>query len=113
MTLLMTCWTSFEWCTGSGSIVRTWAAARRGTGVLPGLHAVLRTGLLAVAHTGGVERAAHHLVTESRQVLDAAATHEHDRVLLQVVALAGNVGADLHAVGEAHARHLAQCRVRL
>src|SRR2546430_3733165 len=34
-------------------------------------------------------------------------------VLLEVVALARDVGADLHAVGEAHARDLAQRRVRL
>src|SRR3979409_1475085 len=108
----MTCWTSLDRWTGSGGIGRTWAAARRGT-FLPGLHAVLRAGLLAVADAGGVERPADHLVAESRQILDAAAAHEHDRVLLQVVALAGDVGADLHAVGEADARHLAQRRVRL
>src|SRR5207245_4017432 len=35
------------------------------------------------------------------------------RVLLQVVALAGNVGRDLHRVGQAHTRDLAQSRVRL
>ena len=35
------------------------------------------------------------------------------RVLLQVVALAGDVGRDLDPVGQAHARDLAQRRVRL
>src|SRR5579875_782346 len=98
----------------SGSIVRTWAAARRGKeSSLLGLHAVLRAGLLAVRDAGGVKRAADHLVTETREVLDAAAAHEHHRVLLQVVALAGDVGADLHAVGQPDARDLAQRRVRL
>src|SRR3546814_13229074 len=42
----------------------------------------------------------------------SAADHHH-RVLLQVMALAGNVAADLEAVGQAHARHLPKSRVRL
>ena len=64
-------------------------------------------------HAGGVERPAHDLVAHAREVLDAAAADEHDRVLLQVVALAGNVGGDLDRAGDAHARDLAQRRVRL
>src|SRR5512132_131776 len=112
ITLLTTCWTRRERCRGSGSMGRIWAAARRGTG-LPLLHAVLRARLLAVADAGGVERAAHDLVTHARQVLDAAAAHEHDRVLLQVVALARDVGRDLDAARDAHAGDLAQSRVRL
>src|SRR3954449_93127 len=108
MTLLITCWTRRERKTGSGSICRMVAAERRGIGPLLLLHAVLRAGLLAVADAGGVERAAHDLVAHARQVLDAAAADEHDRVLLQVVALARDVGRDLHRAGDAHARHLPQ-----
>src|SRR5919202_5485007 len=111
ITLLMTCWTSLERWTGSGSIGRTPAAARRGK--LLRLHAVLRAGLLAVGDAGGVERPADDLVAHARQVLDAAAADEHDGVLLQVVALARDVDRDLHLVGQAHAGHLAQSRVRL
>src|SRR5512132_1047801 len=107
ITLLMTCWTRRERCRESGSIGRIWAAARRGTG-LPLLHAVLRAGLLAVADAGGVERSAHDLVAHARQILDAATPHEHDRVLLEVVALAGDVGRDLDASGDADASNLAQ-----
>src|SRR5256885_17270237 len=95
MTLLITCWTRRERWTGSGSICRIWAAARRGIADLPLLHAVLRAGLLAVADAGGVERAADDLVAHPREVLDTAATDEHDRVLLEVVPLAGDVGGDL------------------
>src|SRR4051812_30443651 len=113
MTLLMICCTSFDPWTGSGSSGRIVAAERRGMSRLLGLHAVLRAGLLAVRDAGGVERAAHDLVAHARQVLDAAAAHEHDRVLLQVVALAGDVDRDLHAVREPDAGHLAQRRVRL
>src|SRR3954471_13850546 len=109
----MTCWTSFDSCSGSGSRGRTPAAARRGISVLLGLHAVLRAGLLAVGDAGGVEGAAHDLVADARQVLHAAAAYEHHRVLLEVVALAGDVGGDLHPVGEPDAGDLAKGRVRL
>src|SRR5215208_4952213 len=109
----MTCCTSFEPYMASDSSGRTPAAALRGISRLAGLRAVLRAGLLAVAHTGGVERAAHDLVAHARQVLDAAAAHEHDRMLLQVVAFPGDVGGDLHAVRQANARDLAQRGVGL
>src|SRR3982751_787058 len=109
----MTCCTSFDPYTESGSIGRIPAAARRGMRVLLGLHAVLRAGLLAVGHACGVERPADDLVAHARQVLDAAAANEHDRVLLQVVALARDVARDLHAVRQPHAGDLPQSRVRL
>src|SRR5436190_762602 len=109
----MTCWTSRDPWTGSGSSGRTPAAARRGISRLLGLDAVLRAGLLAIGDAGGVERAAHHLVADAWQVLHATAAHEHDRVLLEVVPLARDVDRDLHPVREAHARDLAESRVRL
>src|SRR5436305_5086222 len=114
MTLLITCWTRRLWWTGSAGTGLTWAAARRGTSYASsGLDAVWRAGLLAIAHSGGVKGAADHLVAKARQVLDPSAAHQHHRVLLEIVALAGNVGADLHAVGQPHAGHLAQRRVGL
>src|SRR4051812_34409228 len=111
----MTCWTSLERWIGSASSGRIWAAARRGTSwpSLPFLDAVLRARLLAVAHAGGVQGAADDLVAHARQVLDAAAADEHDRVLLQVVTLAGDVGGDLDAARDADAGDLPQRRVRL
>src|SRR3954469_2469475 len=113
MTLLITCWTRRERKTGSGSICRMVAAERRGIGPLLLLHAVLRAGLLAVADAGGVERAAHDLVADARKVLDAAAADQHDGVLLEVVALARDVGGDLQPVGQTNAGDLAQGGVRL
>src|ERR1700722_11043715 len=98
---------------GSGSIFRIWAAARRGILNLLGLHAVLRAGLLAVGDAGGVQRAADHLVAKARQILDPTVAHEHNRVLLQVVAFARDVGTNFHAVGEPDTSHLSQRRVRL
>src|SRR5215208_7460431 len=113
ITLLMTCWTRRDPWSGSGSSGRCWAAALRGIRWLLGLHAVLRPRLLAVGDAGCVERSADDLVANAREVLDTDAAHQHDGALLKVVALARDVGGDLHAVREPDTRHLAQRRVRL
>src|SRR5437588_12226104 len=85
----------------------------RGIGLTLSLRAVTAAGLLAVADAGCVEHAADDLVADARKVLHPAATHEHDRVLLQVVADAGDVGGDLLAGGETDTGDLTQRRVRL
>src|SRR6187200_2756688 len=96
--------TSGFWYTGSGWICRRTAGPLRGIGLLAALlGAVAGTALLAVLDAGGVERAADDRVAHTTEVLRAAAPHEHDRVLLQVVALAGDVAGDLDAGGEPHA----------
>src|SRR5207245_2725109 len=77
------------------------------------LRAVAATRLLAAAHALRVERAADDLVADAREVLHPAAAHEHDRVLLQVVADARDVGGDLDPAGEPHARDLAERGVGL
>src|SRR5262249_57911659 len=89
-------------------------APGRGSPLLPlALGAVLGARLLAVGDALGVEDAADDVVAHAGQVADAAAAHQHDGVLLQVVPLAGDVRRDLDLVGEAHAGDLAQGRVRL
>src|SRR5262245_25776876 len=80
---------------------------------LPLLHAVLGTLLLAAVDAGRVERAADDVVAHAGEVAHAAPAHEDDRVLLQVVALAGDVRGDLAPVRETDAGDLAQRRVRL
>src|SRR5207302_10252212 len=77
------------------------------------LAAVLGGALLAARDADRVERAANDVVADARQVLHAAAADHDDGVLLQVVPDSGDVAGDLHPVGEPHARHLAQRRVRL
>src|SRR5215472_10732226 len=54
------------------------------------LGAVLRTALLPAADTGGVQRSSNDVVAHTRQILHTAAADEHNRVLLQIVADAGN-----------------------
>src|SRR5664279_5265845 len=77
------------------------------------LGAVLRARLLAILDALQVERAAHDVIAHARQVLDAAATHQHDAVLLQVVAFAADVRNDLEAVRQANLGNLGQRRIRL
>src|SRR5699024_5868466 len=77
------------------------------------LRAVPATSLLAVLHTLRVSGTADDLVADTGQVLHTAATNEHNRVLLQVVALTGDVRGDLHAAGELDTGDLAQGRVGL
>src|SRR3954468_15184652 len=89
------------------------AAERRGMKSLLLLDAVHGKALLSVGHARGVQRAAPDPVAHAREILDAAATHEHDGVLLQVVALARDVGRDFDRAGDPHTCDLAQRRVRL
>src|SRR3989344_1242871 len=94
----------------SGRQVRGFLSGRRI--LLRALRAIARAGAATLIDACGVELAAHHRILHA-DVLDPAATKQDHRVLLQVVALAGDVGGDLHAVGEAYARNLAYSRVRL
>src|SRR5438445_2485834 len=76
------------------------------------LRPVLGATLFAALHADRVERAADDVVADTGQVLHAAAPDEHQRVLLQVVADARNVSRHFDAVGQTHARHFSERRVR-
>ena len=52
------------------------------------------------------------MIANTRQVFDAPPANQNDGVLLQVVPDARNVGRDLDAVCQPHARDFAQRRVR-
>src|SRR5690348_4379118 len=82
-------------------------------GLLGTLGAVLRTALPAVLDALRVEDAAKHMVANAGKVAHTAAADQHDAVLLEVVAFAGDVADHLALVGQAHLGHLAQRRVRL
>src|SRR5262245_53565199 len=86
---------------------------RAGKPLLRTLRTVLRTALLAVLHTLGVEHAADDVVAHTRKVFHAAATDHDDGVLLEVMTLARNVADHFEAVGEADLRHLAERGIRL
>ncbi len=81
--------------------------------LLGALGAVAGAGTLAVLHGRAVVRTANDLVTHAGEVAHTTATDEHDGVLLEVVALAGDVGRNFDAIDEAHTGDLAQSGVRL
>ena len=74
---------------------------------------VLGAGLLAVGHAQAVEHASNDVVADARQVADAAAANQDDRVFLEVVPFTADVGGDFLAVGEPHTGDLPERRVRL
>src|SRR5690606_7765559 len=80
---------------------------------LGALGAVLGTALATLGDTCRVEAAAHRVVANARKILDATATDQHHRVLLEVVSFTTDVADDLETVGQAYLGDLAQRRVRL
>ena len=73
----------------------------------------LRAALHPLGDADGVERSADDVITNTREILDTAAADEHDRVLLEVVADARDVGRDFDPVRQTNAGNLAERRVRL
>ena len=64
-------------------------------------------------NTKGVEGTTHDVVSNTGEVSNTATSDKHDRVLLEVVSLSADVGADLTTVGEPHSRNLSQGGVGL
>src|SRR5690242_2351138 len=96
---------------GSGRISRFSGRRRRDIFYIPLLRtlgAVFGTALATVLDTLGVEYAAQHVVTDTREVAHAAATDEHHAVLLKVVTFTGDVGDDLALVRQTNLGHLAK-----
>src|SRR5215510_1316368 len=110
--------------TGSGSTSRRSATRRLGiflsryfsstlfSSTFGPFRAVLRASLLPIRNADCVERSANHVITDAGKVLHAAASDKNNRVLLQVMTDAGNVGRHLNSVCQAHARDFAQRRIR-
>src|SRR5579864_209027 len=100
---------------GSGWTSRLTAARRRdmAPSLSRPLGAVFRPALAPVLDALGVVRAADDVIAHAGQILDPAAADQHHRMLLQIVALTGDVAGHLEAVGEADARDLAQRGIRL
>ncbi len=83
------------------------------SGFLRSLGSVLGATLLAIRNTDSIESAANNVIAHARQIFYAASANEHNRVLLQIVADAWDVSRNFDLIGQAHARNLAQSRVRL
>src|SRR4051794_41017907 len=79
--------------------------------LLGALGAVLGTALAAIGDARRIEGAADDVVANAREILHAAAANHDDRVLLEVVTLAGDVRRHFHLVRQTDAGDLAQRRV--
>jgi hypothetical protein len=77
------------------------------------LTSVFTSAVSAVVDTSKILRAADAFVFNTRQVLCSAASDCHDRVLLGIVALTGDVCSDDLAVGQTDSARLTVGRVGL
>src|SRR4029079_6874927 len=77
------------------------------------LGAVLGARLPAILDPLRVEHAAKHVIANAGKVAHTAAADQHDAVLLEVVALAGDIADHFALIGKANLGHLAQRRIRL
>src|SRR5690606_6147059 len=84
-----------------------------GRATLRTLRAVQRAALATVVHTRGVQRTTYDVVPNARKILHPAASNQDDRVLLEVVPLAGDVCRHLELVRQTDTGDLPKRRVRL
>src|SRR4029077_7285177 len=77
------------------------------------LRAVLAAALHPLGDADGVEHASNDVIANARQILHTSPTNQNNRVFLEVVSDARDVGRDLDAVGQTNARNLTERRVRL
>src|SRR3546814_11621960 len=74
---------------------------------------VCSSDLLAVLHTLRIEHAAQDVIAHAGKVAHTAAADQHDAVLLEVVAFAGDIGDDFALVGQTELGDLSERRLRL
>lgn len=77
------------------------------------LRAILASCVGPVRNAAQIECATHQFVPHTGTILGAPAAHEHDAVLLDVVALSRNVRGDGFARRQTHTRRLTLARVGL
>lgn len=104
------------------SCARQWCPVLRSKPVYPTLTktrllgllgAVLAPGVRPVRHTAQIQRTSDQLVSHTGTILRPAAPDQDHAVLLDVVALARDVGRDGLAGSQAHTRRLSLARVGL
>ncbi len=75
--------------------------------------AVATTTLAAGIYPACIQGSTYHVVANPRKVLDPASPNENDGVFLEIMALSGNIGRHLDAIGQPNAGNFAQSGVRL
>ncbi len=72
------------------------------------LGSIFRSALLAVGSPSRVQRSTNDVIAHSRKVSNPAASDKNNRVLLQIVADAGDIRRHFHAVGKPDPGHFTQ-----
>jgi hypothetical protein len=75
--------------------------------LLRAFRAVFGTALLAISHTGCIERTAYYVIPDPWQVFYTTTAYEYHGMFLQLMAFTGDVSRDFDAVGQAYTRDLA------
>src|SRR5207248_8079662 len=79
-----------------------------GRACLGALRPVFRPALSSILHSDGVESATHKMIANSGKILHPAASHQHDRVLLKIVADTRNIRGHFHSIRQTDAGDFAQ-----
>jgi len=79
---------------------------------LRAFRAVLAARLLAIGNALAVKDASDDVVTNTGQILHAAATHQNNRMFLEIMAFAGDVNGDFLAIAQPHAGDFAERGIR-
>ena len=74
---------------------------------------VLRTSLPPVSHSRCIQNTPDGVITNTGQILYAPPTNQHDRMFLEIMALASDVTGNFKAVRQSHSGNLPECRIRL
>src|SRR5882757_5364029 len=65
------------------------------------LRALFRAAAATTVDSEGVKGSANDVISNAGKIFHTTTANEHDRVFLQIVSFAGNVGDDFLAVGQA------------
>jgi len=74
---------------------------------------ILRTSLLAILNTLGVERSSNNVIPDPWKVFHSPTSDEDDRVFLKIVSLTRDVRRDLDTAHEADTRNFPERRIGL
>mmetsp|Transcript_11404 Transcript_11404/g.23113 ORF Transcript_11404/g.23113 Transcript_11404/m.23113 type:complete len:126 (-) Transcript_11404:2617-2994(-) len=73
---------------------------------------ILGPSTLAVLDTMQIQDTSYKMVSDTREILDSSTTDEHDRVLLNIMSLTGNVTDDCAAGRELDTCNFSHCGIR-
>ena len=79
---------------------------------LRSFRSVLRATLSPVSYSRCIQNAPDGVITNTGQILYAPPANQHDRMFLEIMALATDVTGNFKAVRQSHSGNLPECRIR-